>query len=102
MKGDQLCRESPCPIHVAATPTNLHLEVATAGPTTLYKALRELGELGLSFGIVFFHAHQHANAPHPVALLRAGGERQRDRHAAEDRDERAPVHCPVPPVLPKE
>ena len=31
-------------------------------------------------------------------LLRARRERPRRRRAAEQRDERAPVHCPVPPV----
>jgi hypothetical protein len=53
----------------------------TVGPTTLGKALRELGKLDLSFGIVFFHAHQHAKAPHALGLLRARRERPRRRAA---------------------
>src|SRR5262245_34801178 len=64
LEGDQLFRESPCPIYIAATPTNLDPEVATGDPTTFCKALRELGKFGISFGILFFHAHQHANAWH--------------------------------------
>src|SRR5262249_38860655 len=35
--------------------------------------------------------HEHANATHPLALLRARRERPR-RRAAEQRDERAPFH----------
>jgi hypothetical protein len=66
-------------------------EIATVGPTTFRKALRELGKLGLSFGIVFFNAHQHANAPHALGLLRARRERPRDR-AAKQHDELAPFH----------
>ena len=42
-------------------------------------------------------AHQHADPPHPVGLLRAGRERPR-RHAAEQRDELAPPHGSVMPV----
>jgi hypothetical protein len=36
--------------------------------------------------------HQHADPPHPLALLRARREWPRDRRAAEQRDEIAPVH----------
>jgi hypothetical protein len=58
-------------------------EIATVGPTTFRKALRELGKLGLSFGIVFFHAHQHANASHALGLLRTRRERPCNRRSAE-------------------
>ena len=37
-------------------------------------------------------AHEHADAPHPLALLRARRERPRSRRAAEQRDELAPLH----------
>jgi hypothetical protein len=40
---------------------NLHPKVATVDPTKFCKALRELGKLGLSFGIVFFQARQHSD-----------------------------------------
>jgi hypothetical protein len=33
---------------------------------------------------------EHADAPHPLALLRTRGERPRGRRAAEKRDELAP------------
>ena len=37
-------------------------------------------------------AHEHADAPHPLGLLRARRERPRRRRAAEQRDELAPPH----------
>src|SRR5262249_36908496 len=42
-----------------------------------------------------------ADAPHPLAMLRTCRERPRCR-AAEQRDELAAFHCPMPPVLPTE
>jgi hypothetical protein len=58
-------------------------------------------DAGLSFRIVRSYVHNHADPPHALCLLRARCERPRGRRAAEHRDERAPVHCPVPPMLPK-
>ena len=40
--------------------------------------------------------HEHADAPHPLALLRARRERPRRRRAAEQRDEFAPPHVRPP------
>jgi hypothetical protein len=48
--------------------------------------------------IVGIQRDEHTNAPHALALLRARRERP-CRCAAEKRDERAPFHCPVPPML---
>src|SRR5262245_53241467 len=42
-------------------------------------------------GIALCLDHQHADVPHPLALLRARRERPR-RRAAEQRDELAPLH----------
>ena len=42
--------------------------------------------------------HQHADPPHLLGL-RVRRKRPRRRPAAEQRDELAPFHCPVPPVL---
>ena len=36
--------------------------------------------------------HEHADAPHPLALLRPRRDRPRRRRAAEQRDELAPFH----------
>src|SRR5262249_15863836 len=55
------------------------------------KSLPECGEERRSFQVVLGIAHQHTDAPHPLALLRAPRERPRGR-TAEQRHERAPVH----------
>jgi hypothetical protein len=54
--------------------------------------------MGLCFRVALGIAHQHTDPSHTVALLRARSERLRHR-AGEERDELAPFHCPIPPVL---
>ena len=66
--------------------------VAAVGPAQLLQPLQERREAGLSFRIVRGQAHEHADAPHPLGLLRARRERPRGRRAAEKRDELAPPH----------
>jgi hypothetical protein len=44
-------------------------------------------DAGLSFRIIRSRVHEHADAPHPLRLLRARRERPRHRRAAEQRDE---------------
>src|SRR5262249_27651967 len=51
----------------------------------------ECSDASLSFHIGRSRAHEHADAPHPLALLRARRERPRSR-AAEQRDELATSH----------
>src|SRR5262249_6039338 len=53
--------------------------------------LLEPRNIALSCGMAFGQANEHANAPHPLALLRACRERPRGC-AAEQRDELAPLH----------
>jgi hypothetical protein len=48
----------------------VHPHVA-AIPTQVRKCLRERGDDSLPQGIVFVERHEHADAPHAVALLRA-------------------------------
>jgi hypothetical protein len=43
-------------------------------------------------GIILGEANQHADAPHPLRLLRAGSERPDRRRAAEKHNELAPPH----------
>src|SRR5262249_27900611 len=47
----------------------------------------ERSDASLSFRIVCGRAHEHANAAHPLALLRPRRERPRRRRAAQQRDE---------------
>jgi hypothetical protein len=61
------------------------------GPARLRQPLPERYETGLRFGIVRGRAHEHPDAPHSLALLRARRERPR-RRAAEQGDEIPPPH----------
>src|SRR5262249_13234906 len=63
--------------------------VAAAEPPKSREPLREGCHASLSFAVVRSIRQQHADAPHPLGLLRARRERPR-RSAAEKRDERAP------------
>ena len=52
----------------------------------------ERREAGLCFRIIRGQVHEHADAPHPLGLLRVRRERPRRRRAADQRDELAPSH----------
>ena len=49
-------------------------------------------DAGLRFRIIRSEGHEHADAPHPLGLLRPRRERPRGRRAAEQRDELAALH----------
>jgi hypothetical protein len=75
LQADQLLRERSYPIDVIAEPTKVHPHVAAIGPAQVRKRLRERREARLLHGIVFVAPHEHADAPHAVALLRPRRER---------------------------
>jgi hypothetical protein len=75
LQADQLLRERSHPIGVTAVPSKVHPHVAAVGPTEVRKRLRERREARLQQRIVFVERHEHADAPHAVALLRARRER---------------------------
>src|SRR6516162_5057410 len=81
--------ERSYPIDLTAAPPKVHPQVAAFGPAQVRKRLRERREANLIQGIGFFARHEHADAPHAVALLRARRERP-CRRAAEPSDEVAP------------
>src|SRR5262249_53849341 len=83
---------------IECAPARVDLNVAAFGPSQLLQSLLECGQVSLKFRVALGMRHQHADAPHALALLRARGKRPRSR-AGEKRDEVAPFHCPVPPVL---
>ena len=58
-------------------------------PAQFLQPLQERRDAGLRFRIVRSRVHQHADAPHPLGLLRARRQRPRRRRAAEQRDELA-------------
>jgi hypothetical protein len=98
------CASGPRPIGVAATPPNVHPHVAAIGPPQVRKRLRERRVATLHLRVVFVERHEHADAPHAVALLRAHRERPR-RRAAESGDEWSSCngcgHLPAPVLKPK-
>jgi hypothetical protein len=99
LQADQLVRERLCPNVVTAVPSKVHPHVAAIGPTQARKRLSERRNVSRRHGIVFVERHEHADAPHPLALLCVRRERPR-RCAAESTDEFAPskanAHLPLP------
>src|SRR5262249_21655046 len=77
---------------LASRPTDLNPHVAADGPAQQRQPLQERPDAGLKYRIIRGCVHEHADAPHPLALLRARCERPRRRRAAEQTDELAPFH----------
>ena len=93
---DQFRRVSADAFGIARAPAIVDPHVAAVGPAQFLQPLQERRDAGLSFRIVRGQVHEHADAPHPLALLRARRERPRSRRAAEQRDELAPLHVDHP------
>ena len=86
-------------------PSAQRVSIRTLRPTVqpnCCQRLQERRDAGLTFRIVRGCGQEHADAPHPLGLLRARRKRPRGRRAAEKRDELAPFHYPMSPVLPAE
>src|SRR5215471_19994623 len=82
----------PVLARIAGTPTILDAHVDIIGPAQLLQPLLECRDLKARLLIVRDPGHQHADAPHPLALLRTRRERPGDRCAAKQRDEVAAFH----------
>src|SRR5262249_56878185 len=76
---------------IASGPSDIDPHVAPLSPTQSFQRLRECGDGG---GLVCFDcpAHEHADVPHAVSLLRTCRDRPRGSRTAEKRDELAAVH----------
>jgi hypothetical protein len=61
----------------------------------LLQLLQERRHAGLIFGVVGGAGYDHANAPHPLGLLRTRRERERPNstQSSNDCDEIAASHC---------
>jgi hypothetical protein len=70
-------------LRISRAPANVDLRVVADRPACLLQALQEGGEARLPFRIVGRQVHEHADAPHALALLRACRERPRSRRATE-------------------
>ena len=77
---------------IPGAPAILDPHVASIGPAQLLQTLHERRQPARCFRIVRGQAHQHGDATHPLGLLRMRSERPCSRRAAEQRDERAPLH----------
>jgi hypothetical protein len=73
-------------------PAGVDTHVTADGPAQQRQRLLERPDAGLPFRIVRGAGHQHANAPHPFALLRTRRDRPRDRRTAKECDEFASFH----------
>jgi hypothetical protein len=92
--GSRPARARPTPpriCDIARAPASVDPEVAAFAPAQLLQPLQERRHAGLPFRIVRGRRYEHANAPHPVWLLRARRDRSRSR-SAEQRDELPPLH----------
>src|SRR6516165_2218668 len=79
-QADQLLRQRWYSIGVIALPPNFHPHVAANDPTRARKRLRECRNEGLPLTIIFVAPHEHADAPHAVALQRLRRRRPRRRN----------------------
>jgi len=70
-------------VGVSGGPTGVDLHVATDRPARLLQPLRKRRDAGLHYRIVRGQRHEHANAPHPLRLLRTRRERPHGCRAAE-------------------
>jgi hypothetical protein len=68
------------------------MNIATLNPSAFCEALPKSRQALLGFWIILGKGDQRADASHPLALLRAGGERPCGSPAAEQRDELASLY----------
>ena len=80
-----------CVVGIAA-PARVDAHVAAVGPAQLLQRLHEHSDAGLSFRIISRDAHQHADPPHPLGLLRTRRKWPRDCRAGKKGDESATLH----------
>src|SRR5262245_47583536 len=92
LKRRQFRRALAHALGIARAPALLDAQIAADRPAQLLQRLPECGIAGRHLRIVCGETREHADAPHPLALLRARRERPRRRRAAEKRDEFAPSH----------
>ena len=70
-------------VGLVVAPSIVDADVLPDSPTQLLQALCKSRQAGVSFHIVRSEWREHADAPHPLGLLRARRERPRCCRAAE-------------------
>ena len=76
-----------------SAPTGIDPNVATYDPAQLLQSLLERRDASLRFRIGFGRAHEHADVPHRVGLLRSRHERPCHSRTTQTSDEIAPPHA---------
>src|SRR5262245_10941098 len=88
---DQFFCEGLYPIRISGAPAKFDPKIAAIGPSQLRERTPECREVRLHSRIALRIAHQHADAPHLLRLLRTRPERPR-RRAADEGDELTAPH----------
>src|SRR4029453_6786752 len=91
--ADQFSCKGASLVGIAPSPTIVDLDIASLNPAKVFEASPQRRNIGLSLRIALGVSHEHANAPHPLSLLRARRERPGGRCAAGHSDELAPLQC---------
>src|SRR5262249_684203 len=86
---DQFRRVFANSVGIGDTPAGVDADVAAVEPAQLREPLQGRRSAGLKLRVVSGAGHQHADAPHPLRLLRARREGPSRRRTAEQRDELA-------------
>src|SRR6266567_4256212 len=90
---DQLFCQHPHLIRVTGAPAKFDPEIAAFRPPQLRERTSEHCEPRLRNRVVLRIAHQHADQPHLVALLRVCRKRPHRHRATKERDEFPPPHA---------
>src|SRR5262249_16851449 len=80
-------------LRVGPAPANVDLGVAAHRPACFLQPLHERGETRLPSPVFRTEVHEHTDAAHALALLRARRERPSNRSATEKCDELAALQC---------
>src|SRR5262249_22836998 len=88
--GDQLFCKGLSLVGITASPTIVDPDIASSDPAQVWEALQQRCDIALSWRIPLGVSHEHADAPHPLGLLRPPRERPCSRRTAEQCDEVAP------------
>jgi hypothetical protein len=68
---EQFSGVSPSLNEISCGPTDFYPHVPAVGPPQGLQTLEERSETSLPLGILWTGAHEHADTPHPLGLLRA-------------------------------
>src|SRR5512144_1668003 len=87
-------------VAITTTPALIDLQISALSPPHLLQRLFQRLDADLSFRVTLGVLYEHADAPHPLSLLRARDERPRGCRTANKRDELAASHHEEFPARP--